>query len=392
MKEQLGTKQKRILELQNLIAAAQSEYEFADMAQYTMKIKLNSQYGALLNQNFRFYDKRMGQSVTATGRCILQHQLRKGCEIIDGNYNIDPIVDDEDQRALRGEIASPCLIYGDTDSGYFSINEILPPNGTAGFAIKMADQIAAEINNSFPEFNQKAFLCQPGYDSFIKTGRELVADRGFFIQKKRYVIHVIDKEGKPKDELKAMGVDMRKTTTPRAVKEFLRKTCYDLLTGVDDAVIDEYIMKYRDALIDDIPLMELGLPKGVKKVELYTELFHDDCNTRLPGHVAASILYNEYREINNDTISLQITSGMKIRVFNLQYTVEHRGRMFNSIALPTDTEVMPKWFNDVFVPLIDRTLHSKKLVDNMLHNMFDSIPRHVPTRHMQALEEEFSWS
>lgn len=73
-------------------------------------------YGALLNQTFRFYDKRMGQSVTASGRMILCHQIRKGCEIIDGNYNIDPIVDDEDPRALRGEVASPSLIYGDTDS------------------------------------------------------------------------------------------------------------------------------------------------------------------------------------------------------------------------------------------------------------------------------------
>jgi hypothetical protein len=97
-------------------ALLQTEYEFADMTQYAMKIKLNSAYGALLNQNFRFYDKRMGQSVTATGRCILGHQIRKGCEIIDGDYNINPITSDEDPRAINNEIASPCLIYGDTDS------------------------------------------------------------------------------------------------------------------------------------------------------------------------------------------------------------------------------------------------------------------------------------
>jgi DNA polymerase elongation subunit (family B) len=377
---------------QEEIDAAQSEYEFNDMAQYAMKIKLNSQYGALLNQNFRFYDKRMGQSVTATGRRILQHQLRKGCEIIDGDYNIDPIVDDEDPRALRGEIASPCLIYGDTDSGYFSIKSILPPNASAAFAIKLSDQIAAEINASFPEFNQKAFLCQPGYDGFIKTGRELVADRGFFIQKKRYVIHVIDKEGKAKDELKAMGVEMRKTTTPRDVKVFLRTSATMLLKGTPDKELDEYIVTYRDKIIDDVPLMELGLPKGIKKIEYYTDEFRADPRTRLPGHVAAALLYNEFRDHHKDNQSLQISSGMKIKVFNFKYEFEHEGRMFNSIALPTDTEEIPNWFVEEFAPQIDRVMHSKKLVDNMLHNMFDSIPRHVPTRHMQAIEEEFEFN
>jgi DNA polymerase elongation subunit (family B) len=367
------------------------EQAFADMTQYSYKIKLNSSYGALLNQNFRFYDKRMGQSVTASGRCILGHQLRKGCEIIDGDYHIDPIVDDEDPRALRGDIASPCLIYGDTDSGYFSINSILPLNATPEFIIKVADAIGEQINDSFPEFNQRAFLCQPDYDGFIKTGRELVADRGFFIQKKRYVIHVIDKEGKRKDELKAMGVEMRKTTTPRDVKQFLRNSATMLLKGVPAKELDEYIVAYRDKIIDDVPLMEIGLPKGIKKIELYTEEFRNNPKTRIPGHTSAALLYNEFRERYKDNQSLQISSGMKIKVFNFKYEFEHDGRMFKSIALPTDTEEIPQWFADDFVPLIDRITHSKKLVDNMLHNMFDSIPRHVPTRHMQAIEEEFEF-
>ncbi len=367
------------------------EQAFADMTQYVMKIKLNSSYGALLNQNFKFYDKRMGQSVTASGRVILRHQIRKGCEIIDGDYNIDPIVDDEDPRALRGEVASPSLIYGDTDSLYCTLSAILPPNPKPSFVVKVADQIGKQINESFPQFNREAFLCQPGFDCFIKTGRELVADKGFYIQKKRYVIHVIDKEGKAKDELKAMGVDMRKTTTPRPVREFLRKTCYDLLTGVPDSVIDENIMAYRDAMIDEYPLMEVGLPKGVKKVELYTQAFKENPSTRIPGHISASILYNDWLRLNNDVVSLPITSGMKIKVFNLEYDMLHEGRLFKSIAIPTDTDVIPDWFMSEFAPKIDRVKHSKKLIDNMLHNMFDSIPRHVPTRHMQALQEEFVW-
>lgn len=368
-----------------------TEQAFADMTQYSYKIKLNSSYGALLNQKFRFYDKRMGQSVTATGRQILQHQVRKGCEIVDGNYDIDPIVDDEDPRALRGEVASPCLLAGDTDSLYCTLTPILPPNSTKEFVVKIADQIGAEINASFPDFNRRAFLCQPGYDDYLKTGRELVADRGFFIQKKRYVIHVIDKEGKPKDELKAMGVEMRKTTTPRDVKHFLRTSVTMLLKGTPAKELDDYIIAYRDKIIDDVPLTELGLPKGIKKIEHYTEEFENDPYTRLPGHVAAAVLYNHFRAEYKDNQSLQISSGMKIKVFNFTYPFEYNGRMFKAIALPTDAEEIPHWFTEDFAPLIDRITHSKKLVDNMLHNMFDSIPRHVPIRHMQAIEEEFEF-
>lgn len=323
-----------------------------------------------------------------TGKQIVRARIAsvERLEDFDDEYVYDVGMKDTSQPWFFG---NNILVH---NSLYCTIAKLLSDNPTVDEAVRVADDIGKQINDSFPEFNRRAFLCQPGYDEFIKTGRELVADRGFYIQKKRYVIHVVDKEGKRKDELKAMGVDMRKTTTPRPIREFLRKTCYDLLTGIDNKTIDQYIMTYRDAIIDDVPLVEIGLPKGVKKVEIYTQAFYENSRTRLPGHTAASILYNEYRQLHNDVISMPITSGTKIRVYNLQYDIEHRGRMFNSIAIPTDTEVLPQWFEETFVPIIDRLLHAKKLVDNTLHNMFDSIPRHVPTRHMEALEEEFDWS
>lgn len=308
-------------------------------------------------------------------------------EIIDlGMQEID--VYDIEVDDVHNFFANDILVH---NSGYFTLSHILPPGATKEFVIKIADEIAAQINKSFPAFNQKAFLCQPGFEHRIKTGRELVADCGFFIQKKRYVIHVVDKEGKPKDELKAMGVEMRKTTTPRDVKNFLRTSVTMLLKGVPDKELDDYIMEYRDKIIDDVPLSELGLPKGIKKIEHYTAEFNDDPSTRLPGHVAAGILYNYFRDEFHDNQSLQITSGMKIKVYNFTYPMEHNGRLFKAIALPTDLDEIPMWFVDNFAPLIDRITHSKKLVDNMLHNMFDSIPRHVPTRHMQAIEEEFEF-
>jgi len=365
--------------------------DYNDSLSYAFKILQNSYYGAQLNQNFKFYAKVAGESTTGTGRRVLEHQIRKTCELLDGNYWVDPIVDEEDPRALRGEVASPSLIYGDTDSGIFTLKNILVGDETQAEKIKIADTIAGLVNKSFPKFMMEQFLVQPEFSTKIKTGRELFSPAAFFVSKKRYAMHVTDKEGIPKNDLKIMGLDAKKTTTPRNVRKFLRQCVMDLLTGKPAAELDAYIMEYRDNVIDNVPIMDVGLPKGVKKVEMYTKEFYSDHRTRLPGHVAASIFYNEMRDANGDTLSLQIVSGMKIKVFNFEYDLEHRGRKFNSIALPTDTEILPLWFVRDFVPLIDRVKHSKKLVDNMLHNMFDSIPRHVPTRHVEALMSEFDW-
>lgn len=368
-----------------------AEIDYCEATSLAYKILQNSFYGAQLNQNFKFYAKVAGESTTGTGRQVLQHQIRKCCEILDGSYDIDPIVDDEDPRAIRGEKASPSIIYGDTDSSILTLKHVLSGDETLEEKIKIADNIAKLVNKSFPKFLMDQFLVQPEFSDKIKTGRELYASAAFFVSKKRYAMHVVDKEGIPKDDLKLMGLDAKKTTTPRPIRAFLKKCVMDVLKGTPAKELDDYIIAYRDKIIDDVPLTELGLPKGIKKIEHYTEEFENDPYTRLPGHVAAAVLYNHFRAEYKDNQSLQISSGMKIKVFNFTYPFEYNGRMFKAIALPTDAEEIPHWFTEDFAPLIDRITHSKKLVDNMLHNMFDSIPRHVPTRHMQAIEEEFEF-
>lgn len=99
-----------------------------------------------------------------------------------------------------------------------------------------------------------------------------------------------------------------------------------------------------------------------------------EAGVRLPGHVAASIFYNECREKYDDKDSLPIVSGMKIKVF---YLTQKYGR-FKSIALPTDTEQVPDWFLDHFT--IDREAHILRLVDRPLTNIFKAIKVEVPSK------------
>ncbi len=267
---------------------------YYDRLQYVFKIKLNSFYGALTNKHFRFYDLRMGESTTGTGRMILRHQCAKANEVLTGDYNLD------------GE----CVIYGDTDSTYFETKA-----KTKEKAIAIADGVAEIVNDSFQEFMQNTFLCQPEYDSIIRAGREIVSDRGIFVDKKRYILHLVDLDGYPVEKMKIMGLDTKKTTLPIGVRNTLNGFIEDLLKGKEWDELAREIVDFKEHL-RALPSFDIGLPKGIKGIEKYTqELKAFGQGVRLPGHVAASILYNICREKFNDKESIPITSGMKIKVF-----------------------------------------------------------------------------
>lgn len=364
-------------------AAGTDRENYYDRLQYVYKIKLNSFYGALSNLYFRFYDIRMGESTTGTGRAILLHQCRKVNELLDGVYEVNfpqyetgkeaqesGISSDTalDSGIFNGAFEADAVIYGDTDSTYFKTYAT-----TKEQAIKVADTVAKKVNDSFPKYMRDTFLCNPGYDTIIKTGRDLVTGRGIFVDKKRYMLHVIDSEGKPVDKIKLMGLDTKKTTLPKDVSNALNDFMKRYLKGEKWDTILLEIVDYKDTLIK-ANLMAIGLPKGINHIEDYTKEFNAvGDGTRLPGHIAAAIHYNKCLEEFDDKRSPKIRSGMKIKVF---YLVGKYGK-FISIAIPTDIELIPEWFSKF---CIDREKHIQRLVDNPLKNILKAIGKDVPSR------------
>ena len=187
-----------------------AEIEFWDKRQLVKKINLNSLYGAILNPGCRFFDKRIGQSTTLSGRQISKHMAAKINEVITGEYNH----------------VGKAIIYGDTDSAYFSAYEVLKKEIDAGqipwtkeSVVKLYDQVAGEVNNSFKSFMGKAFHCSRSRAEVIQAGRESVATSGLFITKKRYAILIYDLEGFRTDQegspgkIKAMGLDLKRSDT-----------------------------------------------------------------------------------------------------------------------------------------------------------------------------------
>lgn len=262
------------------------------------------------------------------------------------------------------------ILVHNTDSCYFKTHA-----ETIDEAIQVADLVASKVNKSFPEFVQETFFISEQNKHLIQTAREIVSDKGIFVEKKRYILHVVDSEGKACDKLKIMGLDTKKTTLPSHVSKRLNHFIERLLKGETWEQISEAVVEYKSELLNSENIMDIGLPKGVKKIEHYTEMYNSDPDTRLPGHVAASILYNMCLKEFNDKISTPISSGMKIKVFRLKGKYKKR---FTSIAIPTDTEVVPTWFFDNFV--IDKQSHITRLVDNPLENILRAIGERSPSR------------
>jgi DNA polymerase elongation subunit (family B) len=335
------------------------DIEYWDKRQLVRKILLNSAYGALLNEHCRFYDKRIGQSVTLCGRQIVKHMSAQINEIVTGKY----------------DFYGDAIVYGDTDSCYFTAWPILNSqiqNGEMEWSkelcVQLYDNIAEQANESFPSFMERAFHV-PRKMCVIKAGRELIGDRTLFITKKRYAVNIFDKEGKRLDvngkqgKIKAMGLDLKRADTPRYVQDFLFEVLEMVLGGKTREDVIERIKEFKIELGKQDSWTK-GSPKSVNKLTMYGEL---EANSKtgkanMPGHVRAALNWNYLRKVNNDNYSMKMVDGMKVIVCKLKSNPIG----FTSIAYPTDELRLPSWFTEL--PFDDSAMEAT-LVDKKIENL-----------------------
>jgi len=193
---------------------------------------------------------------------------------------------------------------------------------------------------------------------------------------------LIDLDGKPVDKLKVMGLETKKTTLPAWVSVHLNSFIERYLKGEDWDTISRDIVDFKQSLEETDDIMSIGLPKGINGIEEYTQnLKVYGQGTRLPGHVAAGILYNLCLEKFEDKESSPIISGMKIKVFYLKKKVDR----FKAIAIPVDIEQVPSWFLEKFE--IDREAHIERLVNQPLHNILKAIDKPVPSKQSLLVDQ-----
>jgi DNA polymerase elongation subunit (family B) len=333
--------------------------EYWDKRQLVKKINLNSLYGAILNPGCRFFDKRIGQSTTLTGRAIAHHMDAYVNECITGKY----------------DHVGECIIYGDTDSCYFSAWPVLKKEVEEGrmewtkeICIQLYDGIAEQVNQSFPAFMERAFHVPREMGSVIRGGREVVASKGLFITKKRYAVMIIDKEGRRVDvegrpgKVKAMGLDLKRSDTPKVIQDFLSDILLDTLTGSSKEDVIEKIREFKYEF-KERPGWEKGSPKRANNITQYAKKEEREGKANMPGHVRASLNWNTLRRMNSDNYSMQIVDGMKVIVCKLK----SNALGWTSIAYPTDELHLPAWFREL--PFDDAEMEATVIdgkVDNLL--------------------------
>ena len=336
----------------------EEKFEYWDKRQLVKKINLNSLYGAILNPGCRFFDKRIGQSTTLTGRAIARHMDAYVNECITGQY----------------DHVGEAIIYGDTDSCYFTAWPAVKSDVDAGrmewskdTAIQLYNSIADQVNQSFPGFMEQAFHCPREMGSVIRGGREIVASRGLFITKKRYAVMYYDKEGKRYDvngkpgKVKAMGLDLKRSDTPKIIQDFLSEILDDVLQG---AGRDDVVQKIRDFkyAFAERPGWEKGSPKRVNNLTMYAKKEEREGKANMPGHVRAGMNWNTMRRMNGDNYSMQIVDGMKAIVCKLK----SNALGWTSIAYPTDELHLPQWFREL--PFDDAEMEAT-VVDQKIDNL-----------------------
>jgi len=281
-----------------------------DIARYenqqtSIKILLNSLYGALGNKYFRYFTMEIAEGITLSGQMIIRWAEKAVNEYLN--------------KALKNKKEKDYVIAIDTDSVYVNLSEVVKVTNITDkakitdFLDKLcADSLESVLSKSFDELADK----MNAYKKRLSMKREAIADRAIWTAKKRYILNVLDNEGvryaKPK--LKIMGIEAIKSSTPGTCREAFERLFKVLISGTE-AETQAFIQNYR-AEFDQLPAHEKAFPRGVSSVKEYQS--RDTIYKKgTPINSRAAILYNHMLQKQGLKTYTPIKGGDKIKYIYL---------------------------------------------------------------------------
>lgn len=341
--------------------------------QLAKKVSLNSAYGALGNEFFRFFDVRQASAITTAGQLSIRW--------------IENKLNDYMNKLLKTE-NEDYVIASDTDSIYLSLDKlvsktIVEQNPSAGTKqiIKFMDKVCEDriqpfIDKAYAELAEYV----NAYEQKMQMKREALADKGIWTAKKRYIMNVWNNEGveyaKPK--VKVMGLEMIKSSTPAYCRKIMWEAIDIVLNKSEDdmiVMIETYRQEFRQQAISDI-----AFPRGVNGLEKFADakaIF----GKGTPIHVRGSLLYNDLiKRKKLDKTYPMIMEGEKIKFV---YLKEPNTIQSNVISFPT---IVPKELD--IEKYIDYDLQFEKSFLEPLKIILDSI--NWKTEHVSSLEDFFA--
>lgn len=328
-----------------------------DIKQFTIKILINTVYGYFGNKHAPIGDSDIARSITLTGQSVIKQSnkiLRQYIHSISGDDSSDPIV------------------YNDTDSSYISIKSIvdnlnIPFVDDTGKVTKQiyeqAENIENHLNKEITRWSEKYLNSQ---DSRFVFKRECICDTGIFLQKKRYVLHVLDDEGIPVNKFKYTGVEVVRSTIPNAIKPYVKKIIETMMSTKELSKTDKVFLDAYETF-KSLPVEDIAFVMGVKDYDKYANKCTGYNTVKgMPIHTKAAYFYNlmlDKFDISNDYE--HISSGDKIRYFYVQQP--------NKYGLSTIgyKYYLPKEFKQVFQP--DTELMFEKIIFNIIERFYEAV-------------------
>ena len=304
-----------------------SRYNNIQMAK---KISLNSAYGAIGNSYFRYYNLLVAEAITTSGQLSIRWIERS----INGYLN-----------QTLGTDGLDYVIASDTDSVYITFDRLidkLPIQGeNTEEVINFLDRLAREkiepfIDKSYQELSEHI----NAYEQKMFMKREVIADKGIWTAKKRYILNAWDVEGVRYKEpsLKIMGIEAVKSSTPAPCREKI-KQALKIIMSSDEKELNDFIQEFRTDFMKMRP-EEIAYPRSVNGIDKWTES-HNLFKKGAPIHCKGAILYNYLLKKNNLTHKYQlIQNGEKIRFLHLREPNLYQSTSISFITeLPKELEI-----------------------------------------------------
>jgi len=362
-----------------LMLDAQQEYEntgekslLKDIARYNniqmaKKISLNSAYGAIGNNWFRYFDLLVATAITTSGQLSIRW-IEKSL-----NIYLNKILETKD---LDYVIAS------DTDSVYITfdklVNSVFKEGTDTNTIVTFLDKVAKEKLEPFIDRSYQALAkVTNAYENKMVMGREAIADKGVWTAKKRYILNVYDMEGVRFKEphLKIMGIEAVKSSTPAPCREKLKEALKIIMSG-DEKELNTFIQDFREEFMA-LPPEDIAYPRSVNGIEKFSDnaisrkrtidkkeerenkkrkeptIFGQLDGTTVayglfasgaPIHVKGAILYNHLIEKKNLSSKFPyIQEGEKIRFVHMQEPNIYQSSAFSFVTkLPRELDIIDK--------------------------------------------------
>ena len=250
-----------------------SKYNNIQMAR---KIALNSAYGAIGNQYFRYYDRRMATAVTTSGQLAIRWIED------DVNKYLNKILETDNKDFV---------IASDTDSIYVRFSELIErvnPKNPVDFLDKVAtEKLEPFIDKSY---NRLASYVK-AYEQKMVMAREVIADKGIWTAKKRYILNVHDSEGVryAQPQLKVMGIEAVKSSTPAPCRDMI-KSALKVIINEDETTLNTFIQSFRENFMKYSP-ENIAYPRSCNNLKRYSDT-STIFKKGTPMHVKGALVYN----------------------------------------------------------------------------------------------------